>query len=213
VDNRGVKLKVAKIVPNLELDVGSGTVVSKPCGKQLQISLTSVKDVLVSKLFHNHLTPLGIGPGYFVVIMFYDTTMLGTTDQTVGGFHNFFLNADFSHLPQTYAIAQYDDTETGTKKDISPLSHEIGEWLNDPFVNNSTPAWGHIGQQSGCQKNLEVGDPLSGTRISVKMPNGFTYHPQELAFTSWFFHDSPSLGVGGLYSSNGTFTTYAKSFK
>ena len=31
------------------------------------------------------------------------------------------------------------------------------------IATNPTPKWGHIGQVSGCQSNLEVGDPLSGT--------------------------------------------------
>jgi hypothetical protein len=63
------------------------------------------------------------------------------------------------------------------------MAHEIGEWMNDPFGNNPTPLWGHTGQVSGCQNNLEVGDPLTGTIVPpVVMPNGFTYHLQELAF-------------------------------
>jgi hypothetical protein len=39
--------------------------------------------------------------------------------------------------------------------------------------------------------------------------NGKTYHLQEIAFFSWFYHSSPSLGVNGWFSSNGTFTTSA----
>jgi hypothetical protein len=87
------------------------------------------------------------------------------------------------------------------------MSHEIGEWMDDPIGNNSTPLWGHTGQVSGCQNNLEVGDPLSGTDFpQLLATNGVTYHPQELAFFSWFFRQSPSLGVNGWYSDNGTFT-------
>jgi hypothetical protein len=54
-------------------------------------------------------------------------------------------------------------------------AHEINEWVNDPFGNNPTPTWGKIGQVTGCQNNLEVGDPLTGTNpINVKMSNGMT---------------------------------------
>jgi hypothetical protein len=42
----------------------------------------------------------------------------------------------------------------------------------------------------------DLGDPAE---------QGFTYHPQELAFSSWFYHQSPSLGVNGWYSDQGTF--------
>jgi hypothetical protein len=51
-----------------------------------------------------------------------------------------------------------------TGSDTVILSHELAEWVNDPFVNNPTPAWGNTGQVVGaCQNNLEVGDPLTGT--------------------------------------------------
>jgi hypothetical protein len=108
---------------------------------------------------------------------------------------------------QTYIPADFDNAFFGG--DVEPLSHEIGEWMNDPYGFNFTPAWGHTGQVSGCQNNMEVGDPLSGTDIpTVTMPNGFTYHLQELAFFSWFFGGN-SLGVNGWYSDNGTFLTDA----
>jgi hypothetical protein len=63
--------------------------------------------------------------------------------------------------------------------------------MDDPLVNNATPAWGNIGQVTGCQSNLEVGDPLTGTAFTATL-NGFTYHPQELVFFSWFSRDVPS---------------------
>ena len=77
--------------------------------------------------------------------------------------------------------------------------------MNDPFGHNRVPRWGHIGQQPGCQGNFEVGDPLSGTLAPpIAMPNGFTYHMQELAFFSWFF-GAPSIGVNRWFSNNATF--------
>jgi len=37
-----------------------------------------------------------------------------------------------------------------------------------------------------------VGDPLSGTQAPpIVMPNGFTYHLQELVFFCWFFGALP----------------------
>jgi hypothetical protein len=91
--------------------------------------------------------------------------------------------------------------------DVSILSHEIGEWMNDPQLLNFTPAW-LVG--SGCQGNYEVGDPLNGRLMPpVKMSNGFTYHLQELAFFSWFYRLSPSGGVNGWYSDNGSLTSDA----
>ena len=40
------------------------------------------------------------------------------------------------------------------------------------------------------------------------MPDGFSYHLQEMAFFNWFF-GGPSVGVNGWYSDNGTFTSDA----
>jgi len=82
--------------------------------------------------------------------------------------------------------------------------------MNNPIGVNTTSAWGHIGQVSGCQANYEVGDPLSGKPLlGVKMPNGFTYHLQELAFFDWYYRISPSTAVNACYSLAGTFTTGA----
>ncbi len=93
--------------------------------------------------------------------------------------------------------------------DTAIMAHEVDEWMDDPFIVNEVPPWGHVGQVGGCQDNLEVGDPLTGTIApSIVMSNGFTYHLQELAFFSWFF-GTPSIGVNGWFSDNGTFLTDA----
>ena len=114
---------------------------------------------------------------------------------------------------QTYAIAGFQINDffylAGNNQGTPGLSHEIAEWLDDPGGGNATPAWGNIGQVSGCQGNLEVGDPLTATNLpGIAGPNGFTYYLQELVFASWFFR-TPSLAAGGLFSDNGTFTTDA----
>lgn len=108
---------------------------------------------------------------------------------------------------QVYSVGTYNDPGIFSVpiEDIHAWTHEIGELMNDPFINNGVPAWGHVGQVSGCQNNLEVGDPLTGIPFN-KVFNGFTYHPQELAFFDWFFR-TPSEGTGGKYSYEGTFTT------
>jgi hypothetical protein len=76
--------------------------------------------------------------------------------------------------------------------------------MDDPLTTNATPAWGKVGQVVGCQGNLEVGDPLSGTLYP-----SYTYHLQELAFFSWFFRQPSPFGAGGPFSNNGTFTSDA----
>ncbi len=129
--------------------------------------------------------------------------------QTVGGgccvigFHQAYSRPTGT---QTLAIGAYNDPGIFNVpiEDIHAWNHEIGELFNDPFVSNFVPAWGHVGQVGGCQDNLEVGDPLTGTPFIV-VRNGFTYHPQELAFYDWFYRTA-SEGTGGLYSFRGSFT-------
>ena len=112
---------------------------------------------------------------------------------------------------QTYSPMEFDQTGIfgPPVNDTSISAHEIGEWLDDPFGNNPTPAWGGIGQVGGCQGNLENGDPLTGTNFpAVTMAsNHYTYHLQELAFRSWYYNSQfdPSIGAGGKFSNRGTF--------
>jgi len=129
------------------------------------------------------------------------------------GYHNAYMN---NGVFQTYSVNEYD-TSGAFNGSTGTMSHEIAEWLDDPAINNSVPPWGHEGQQSACQDNLEVGDPLSpnyGTPTSpyflTNTGTGVQYTLQELAFYSWFLDSSPSLGAGGKYSDNGTFSGFAK---
>jgi hypothetical protein len=150
----------------------------------------------------------GVGPTTFPIFLLHNfVEYINTTGNCcVLGYHNTFNTGAGA---QTYGLAMYDNSRAfNGSSDISALSHEVAEWQNDPNTVNPTPSWGNIGQVSGCQANLEVGDPLSGTVFADSL-NGFTYHPQELAFFSWFYHQSPSLGVNGWYSNKGTFRTFA----
>ena len=83
-----------------------------------------------------------------------------------------------------------------------PLSHEVTEWANDPFIRNIVPTWSFPGIPTACQNNLETGDPVEvifdsdwPTTIS-----GFTYHPQIEAILPWFSRQSPSTSFAGAYS-------------
>jgi hypothetical protein len=146
----------------------------------------------------------GVGPKNLVTFMLYNTTMYITTTSNccVGGYHG-----AFGTPAQTYSPFQFDTVGifgVGSE-DTDIMAHEVDEWQDDPFGNNATPAWGHVGQQTGCQTNLEVGDPLTGKNYPNVTINSYTYHLQELAFFSWFF-GPPSIGAGGKFSDNGTFT-------
>jgi hypothetical protein len=87
--------------------------------------------------------------------------------------------------------------------DIFPLSHELGETLNDPFINNATPSYQIPGAPPGaCQNILEVGDIIENL-ANPSQPitlHGFTYHPQTLALLQWFEGKAPSDAINGDYS-------------
>lgn len=125
------------------------------------------------------------------------------------GYHGAFLDAHGNI--QTYSPVDYDSTGAfgSVVADTTVMSHEVAEWMDDPTGGNPTPRWGHVGQQGGCQGNLENGDPLTGTNMpTVTMPNGVDYHLQELAYFSWFY-GAPSIAANGWFSDNNTFTTDA----
>ncbi len=167
-------------------------------------------DSYVTSTLIPSLAAKGVGPTTLPIFMMYNVVMYDTTTSNccILGYHGAFGNP-----AQTYSPMEFDSTgafDGGNGfTDSYIAAHEIGEWMDDPLGSNPVPAWGHVGQVSGCQGNLEVGDPLTGTNAITKtMANGFTYHLQELAFYSWFYNSS-SIGAGGLFSDNGTFTADA----
>jgi hypothetical protein len=90
-------------------------------------------------------------------------------------------------------------------EDITALSHEMTESLNDPFVGSDgahgiTPWWSST--NGNCQNDLEVGDAIEGlpdATIAIRT-GGRTYHPQNEALLQWFEFQSPSTALGGAYS-------------
>jgi hypothetical protein len=159
------------------------------------------------------LTTHGINPKTFPMFMLYNSGMSFGNPNNInnccaGGYHG--INPTSPVTFQTYS--PFDFQTNGIFQgadDTVILSHEAAEWMNDPYDVNPTPAWGHVGQVTGCQNNLEVGDPLTGTNISpIVGKNGFTYHLQELAFYSWFY-GAPSVGIHGWFSDNATFMSDA----
>jgi len=134
-------------------------------------------------------------------------------DCCIGGFHTAFEANQVGNniFVQTFDFATSLDADIADFvfgdptifADIFPLSHELGDTLNDPFVNNVTPNYQIPGAPAGaCQIGLEVGD------IIENLPNptqpitlhGFTYHPQTLALLQWFEGKTPSDAINGDYS-------------
>jgi hypothetical protein len=116
---------------------------------------------------------------------------------------------------QTYAWASwvqpgfYSRANGGTDwalQDIHALSHEVSEWADDPFVNNTVEPWlTPTAPQYGCTGVLETGDPVvaigfaKGTNTFQQGPNpngtqsadGY-YHPEDEALLPWFMRTAPN---------------------
>ncbi len=177
-----------------------------PCGPQGIVDINWL-DFYLSAVVLPSLAQQGVNSGSLPVFQLYNVVEASPVTNLftccILGYHG----ANGPPI-QTYAVADFDTARFygAGLQDTGILSHEIGEWMNDPFGFNPTPLWGHTGQVGGCQNNLEVGDPLTQFLApSIKMPNGFTYHLQEMAFYSWFL-GGPSTGIHGWYSNNASFT-------
>jgi hypothetical protein len=121
----------------------------------------------------------------------------------IGGYHSAYGSTS---APQAYSHFTYIGTPGIFAQDVSALSHEVGEWLDDPLVVNSG------GNPVSCGI-LEVGDPEEGFSNYGAFPytlNGFTYNLQDLVYLEYFgapnttsvdggaesFHDNPfKLGI------------------
>jgi hypothetical protein len=121
------------------------------------------------------------------------------------GFHTAFESGQLTELPQVQTLvwaSWIDPGILGTSvADITPLSHEISEWMNNPFGNNVVPAWQPLAGTGGCQTTIETADPLAalpnaGYPVTI---DGYVYHPQSQVLLSWFTRDASS-SLDGAFS-------------
>ena len=122
------------------------------------------------------------------------------------------INSNGNAAVQTYAWASYitpgmfNPNSGWALQDIHALSHEIAEWGDDPFINNTVQPWlTPTAPQYGCTGVLETGDPVVGIGFSMGS-NGFrqgptptgvqvadgTYHPEDEVFLPWFMRTAPN---------------------
>ena len=94
-------------------------------------------------------------------------------------------------------------------QDVYPLSHEIVEWIDDPFVNNYTPGWDipfvtRVRCDSGFVSDLlEAADPAEVyiPDSDVALPGGaYTYHVTEALFIDFYTRSNRSRSYNGQYS-------------
>lgn len=149
----------------------------------------------------------------------FDFLRNGSVACCIGGFHSYDFEpaspSDPTRISEKRYVVNYSSFITTqfaldifgdpTFADILPLSHELSETYNDPFVvsdgiHNLTP-W-YLSPTGFCGNVLETGDALEGSpQAAFVMPfNGFTYHPQNIPLLQWFQFKTPSDAVDGAYS-------------
>lgn len=131
-----------------------------------------------------------ITPSSLVIFVTYDSYLTEFGSCCIGGYHS-------ATGSQTYAHFTYLDHPGVFSQDVSALSHEIGEWMDDPLVNNT---------QGACGGLLENGDPLEGEANYGGYPytlGGFTYNLQDLVFLK-YFGQTPATSVNSWDTFQGT---------
>ncbi len=133
----------------------------------------------------------------------------GTSPTGAGGGSG---NTNGNAVVQTFAWASYvqpgifNPQLDWALQDIHALSHEIAEWGDDPFVNNTVEPWlTPTAPQYGCTGILETGDPVVGIGFALGTntyqqganPNGTQsadgyYHPEDEVYLPWFMRTAPN---------------------
>jgi len=137
---------------------------------------------------------LGIQPNTFPIFLTYDV-YLTQNGCCIGGYHS---SEGSVSNPQSYAEATYADHVGAFSQDVSALSHEVGEWADDPLTVNIN------GNNTPCGI-LEVGDPLENNPNFGAFPyalHGFTYNLQDLV-TLPYFGAPPSTTVNNWFTFQG----------
>jgi len=199
--NQGTLLKSGRGVVFADVDIGwwsaqVNNILTKADATHLPLLLTD--NVLLFE---------GKDPSNCCVIGYHGTRAAGN-----GGGST---NSNGNAVVQTFAWASwvqpglYSRPNGGTDwalQDIHAVSHEIAEWADDPFVNNTVEPWlTPTAPQYGCSGLLETGDPVVGIGFAMGTntfqqgpnPNGTQsadgyYHPEDEVFLPWFMRTSPN---------------------
>lgn len=204
--NYHVLLGTPTVMPTQTFNVPSNLVLYGSIGNVPLVALMS--DSWFSDRLNQVISNLHIPPTTLPIVLTYNTFLYihSVNNCCVAGYHGATAsrNGNGSQQVQTYIYAGWGDPGiflNPSFQDVLALSHEVSEWMNDPFVNNPTPPW-QFANGAGCQANLETGDPLevlNNAAFPITM-NGFVYHPQTEALLPWFSRETPSSAISGAYT-------------
>jgi hypothetical protein len=179
------------------------------------------------------LDELGIRPDTLPVFLAYNVA--GTNDDPAAclqpsgceyfwGYHGAVADGRAPRAVQTFIYSTFIDWGDAIAPQIDAheyvLSHELIEWIDDPFVlpqrkdgqetltYNQAPPWTSAFYPA-CSDALEVADPLEGNAVSATPPGGTEHLLADGAFLSWFARQSPSTSIRGLYDAIGVFDRHS----
>jgi len=166
---------IIKAVQTLKVPSASGTV-ANVFGVNAIIANINWYDPKIQALINKLAIPKNSLP-LFIVTNTYLSSNNGTSACCIGGYHT------VASSGQPYASSSYIPLSGAFSQDVGALSHEIGEWIDDPYTDNPVPA------ACGTGAVLEVGDPLE-TRINygdyAYTVAGVTWHMQDLIWLPYF---------------------------
>jgi hypothetical protein len=84
-------------------------------------------------------TSNGVGPTDLSIFIFNSVILSVSASPVASGYHNAFFTGGGSGPVQTYAVTDFD-TSGLIGGYIDTLSHEVGEWMDDPLGVNPTPS-------------------------------------------------------------------------
>jgi hypothetical protein len=152
---------------------------------------------------------LGIAPQSLPIIVWGPTAVEGGA----AGYHNEYPSGN--SIQTCISTSYLPEAAYGYLGDVSLVSHEIIEWMDDPFAQNYTAGWirpfyyadNPPPVRERCHSEpvdiMETADPFENlgpiTYTPISM-GGFTYHIAEGAFVDFFTRASRSRSVNGQYS-------------
>ena len=164
------------VLPELTLTVGTHGRLATEFGVHVGLADINWFDTQLQNYITAHSS---IVPNSLPIFVTYDVYLTQSGGCCIGGYHN---SMGSTAAPQAYAHFTYVAKAGAFAQDVSALSHEVGEWADDPLVVNVN------GNSVACGI-LEVGDPEEGFANYGGFPytlGGFTYNLQDLTYLPYF---------------------------
>ncbi len=169
-------------VQSLTVPANEGTT-AKAFGVNVIIANINWFDPIANSLLKTLKIPANSLP-IFITTQTYLSGNSGTSGCCIGGYHSYTGTQAYSQF--TY-ISNPGKT-LAFSQDVSALSHEVGEWVDDPLTNNSSiPSL--CSTQGNHNQIYEVGDPLEVDANYGDYNytlNGMVWHLQDLTMPTYF---------------------------